>query len=209
MNTIQHQVNAAVLKALLIAAVLAGLLLWAFCPQLHADERPTVTIVVHDFAHVPPATMVKAREVASAILRGAGDGIELRWLGPSEYARLTPADPVEAHTFASSTVGVSILPFSMLSGREDVLGGAILNTRRAWAAYPRIVSHAREADIDPGTALGAVLAHEIGHVFVGRLHTAGGVMRKSLDLASLSRGLPAGEAGMIRAAVEGGPGRTP
>jgi hypothetical protein len=112
---------------------------------------------------------------------------------------LANAKSVVEYIFASSGVkirwtddpralGVQILNRRPSNLREDTTGFAVLipgGVSYAGVSLPAVTDLAEQLDVPPATVLGAAMAHEIGHVLLGRSHSPFGIMSAKLDRAKL------------------------
>jgi hypothetical protein len=159
-------------------------------------------VYVADQASIDPRTMRTARGHVERVLRASG--VEVIWVnGPG------PRDPG-----AADTVTICLLASDMekrkaaIEGpiQNNVLAKAAVGARRSWIFYDRVQKAAWRARLDPGTALGRTIAHEIGHLAAGIGHDTVGAMRASLDLNSASfTGFTAEQSRQLRSALQGAP----
>ena len=155
-----------------------------FCSIAVAADRRTVTArLANSVATVSPATLSKAQQVATYILRQAG--VDLAWqtceFDPSDTqtstcARLEPARYwlyLENAKQGSTTHGMLGFIVVNRDSDDDKL-------RVAGVYYPRLQSMAERFRLAEHLVLGAALAHEIGHMLVLG-HTPDGVMAPSFE----------------------------
>lgn len=168
--------------AFLIFLTFAG----ASAPKTDDNLRPTeepahVTISVFNHANIRPELLTRAEEDARRIFLQAG--VDTIWLNCSR-----PSAPGQSNAAPCGTVGpghlvAEILPHANDESRShlEVLGTATL-TKRAegfycYAFYDRIELLAGEHLLLKHKLLGAVLAHEIGHLLLrSSSHSLGGLM---------------------------------
>ena len=155
--------------------------------------RPEITISVHDYAGVPASLLAAAEGHARGIFRNAG--LATVWLncGP----KLESIEPKTCYITDATHLTFKILPHAISSqarNRNEVLGTALLDEKGtgyfAYAFYDRV---RRLAD-DQGLGyalLGAVLAHETGHLLLGsNSHSLTGIMSahwEYKELANISK----------------------
>ena len=142
-------------------------------------SSPEVTISVHDFADVPTPLLAAAEAQAGRIFRHAG--LETVWLncGP----KVEDVESKACYVTDPTHLVLKILPHALsaqVRDRGDVLGEAIVDERGvgyyAYAFYDRVQRVAEERRLGHAL-LGAVLAHEIGHLLLGsNSHTVSGIM---------------------------------
>ena len=119
---------------------------------------------------VPAKTLHAAQEQAARILASAHE--RLVW----------------AHR---ADLQVKIVAEELHGGSADAMGLALMipGLPHAAVSWPAVVRAAGQMEIDPGTLLGAVMAHEIGHLLFGPAHAHSGIMSprlgpREMDLAA-------------------------
>ena len=100
--------------------------------------------------------------------------VQIIWSGPDSALHLQVM-AAELRGMATDTAG-----FAMLTGGDSAYAAV------SWAAVRRA---AAQTEADPAVALGAAMAHEIGHLLLGPGHSPSGIMSARLgfhemDLAS-------------------------
>jgi hypothetical protein len=130
-----------------------------------------VDVALHVRGDVEGGNFVMARDVASRIFADAD--IHLNWCEA----------PVAGVSVTRLTVVIisGLKDRSDLFGKDRVLGRVAQPGVRAYVAYRRVVRFARRTHTDPARILGAVIAHEIGHLLLGEGHSATGLMAASVD----------------------------
>jgi hypothetical protein len=126
-----------------------------------------ITVVIFNADAVPERDLARSEAVAGRILRHAG--VDVRW------RRATSAD---------TETRPAEIPLHLLATRPPNLGGdtsgfAHLMPEGSYAgvSYPAVQRSAHELESDDPTFLGAVIAHELGHILLGTgEHSATGVM---------------------------------
>jgi hypothetical protein len=177
-----------------IATVAAVVVLMALTP-VHADRRPspTLTVRLYNTAGIPTTHLLAARRSAAGILEDAGVVVAFRHCGtpvPGE-----PVDPChESLTAAEVVVRIINAPAFNLSVSRETYGVTYVveQTNRGWLATvfaDRTTEAAVRAGVEPGTVLGRVLAHEVGHLLLGvGYHGDAGLMRATWSDSLLGRG---------------------
>jgi hypothetical protein len=140
--------------------------------------KPGVTVRVLNPAGIPPKTLLRAEQVATAIFDQAG--VEITWrpcppcgvdLAPNEYRlHLLTSRPPHLH---GDTMG-----YAVLMPERD---GAVSYGGVFWQAVEQAA-----ASLNAGEAalLGATMAHELGHILLGSSgHAWTGVMCRRLQKA--------------------------
>ena len=181
----------------------------AAAPTVETNQPVVITVRTYDYIGVVPQDMARAQAEAGAILQAAG--IETRWLTCWFIDRA--AAPVSIECGQAPTPNGLLLRLvqspAALSAREAshvthvravqrspetvVLGYSFVDFRVGSGSlstvYPdRITTMAETSGIDPGTHLGRVMAHEIGHLLLGtREHARQGLMRARWSQPELHR----------------------
>jgi hypothetical protein len=163
------------------------LALWIFlacCPVL-AEVR--VPILLFDYAGVSPSALGGAKATASRILGEAGI-----------HAEFVDCDPVNGCQNPPGALQVRIITKEMAklaAASKTCLGYSLVANGSGFVAsafYHRAQESERENIAGLGSILGAILAHEIGHLLLGdNKHARDGIMRPVWDretLRSIARG---------------------
>jgi hypothetical protein len=122
---------------------------------------------------ISPKTVRQAESVAAFILAKAG--IVVSWSG-------------------GCAIQVQIANSTLHTTSVDALGFAILppgDSGYAAISYPAVEREATFQQADPGNLLGAAIAHEVGHLLLGPVHSNTGVMRarfRSREIQLAGRG---------------------
>ena len=143
--------------------------------------------------------------------------ITIEWLDCTAALNAEPAPPRCGGELLAATLVVQLFPKKMaraIPARRSVFGYAPAGlpdqlARRAILFWDRIQDHCAAFAIDAAALLGAVLAHEIGHLLLGPgSHRSAGMMRcprSKQDVADAVRGrlgFSAIERQLLRARVE-------
>lgn len=152
-----------VLLRFAINVLLCGRIGWA-----QSFETTRITVLVNDSVGVKPAVLKRAEAEAARLIRQAR--IEIRWArcGETSDCRRPPrADEFVLH----------IVPNGKTHG-DFVFGEAFLGPDGRGKYVDVFFDRIREMqDIDIGQLLGAVAAHELGHLLLGsRSHSLIGIM---------------------------------
>jgi hypothetical protein len=140
----------------------------------------TVMVATYNFAGINNGTLETAKEVASRTL--AKTGAELRWVA-------CPVDGGGAGVCSKGSEPLIILHLlpagsTRLGVPSSALGKAFLELDVAAVFHDRVLRMSRsgsEADL-----LGHVIAHEIGHLLLGKPgHSKGGLMKARWDTQEL------------------------
>ncbi len=131
------------------------------CGLVCADPFNGPALIVFVYAAVEPATMLPAEMEGSRILQRAGIRLIWRNCGQRDSCQVTPDTP---------PVFLRIVPgcFSeaLASSFVTQAGGS-----NAVVAFGNVQRLARSTGIPMPRLLGAVLAHEIGHLMLGPAHS--------------------------------------
>lgn len=152
----------------------------------------SLTIRLYNSSGVTSEEMQSARRAAEAILADTGLAVAFRHCGRSPF---TSAVDACAEPLRPSEVVVRIIKAPAFSPtlHPDAYGMAYVvpETNRGWLATvfsDRINNAAARLHVEPGTLLGLVAAHEVGHLLLGvAYHGEDGVMRADLPDALLTR----------------------
>jgi len=160
-----------------------------------ADRDLPVTIQVHDYWHVPPESMARAREIVTATY--AHIGVRTEWLGVVQQNEKHPGATGRSPTLRvpSAQVTVIILTPRMAARghvEEGALGFAAVPAegmgRIAYAIYDRVRDTAARAAMNEDDLLGFVMAHEIAHLLLPPgSHTQTGLMRGHWNVRDLQQ----------------------
>jgi hypothetical protein len=139
-----------------------------------APDLPITVVAIHLVASgIPPKTLHDARERAAHILASAH--IKPLWTDRADLQLQIVA--TEPHGLATDAAGFAVLI-------PDEPGYAAVS-------WPAVLRGAGQMEVDPAVLLGAVIAHELGHLLFGPSHTHSGVMSPRLgpnEMKLASRG---------------------
>lgn len=140
-----------------------------------------ITILVYNYAKVPVAVLTSAERQAGKIL--GVTSIELAWL---DCAPASTTDPRCLRGWTKQTPGLRLITgFNKYQDRE--LGHADVPVL-ATIYYEKVVRrvYAENAESDLGTVLGALIAHELGHLLLtDPEHSTVGVMEPDWGRAQI------------------------
>jgi len=158
-----------------------------------------ITVVVYNSQAIAERDLASAETIAGRILRQAG--VEVQWRPASSADAWTGPGEIPLHLVTAHPANLS----------RDSNGFAVLMPEGSYAgiSVPDVRRTAASLEVDEPSVLGAVLAHEIGHVLLGtREHSAFGVMAPRFgarEILGARRGellFLRSEGRRIRAAVE-------
>jgi hypothetical protein len=158
-----------------------------------------ITIRIHDYAQIKSAVLLQAEQSAADILKEAGVGAN--WV-ECRVGETPSGDTACARPMTPLDVILNLLPQSMAKRSkfpDEVFGVAAEGTEKefgfyASVFYDKVKDYAVLERIDLAPFLGAVIAHELGHLLLGEhSHSNAGLMRadwsrKQLHIAE-QRGL--------------------
>ena len=158
-----------------------------------AQSAAPLTVRLYNTAHLAAPDLLTARDEAAHILRDTGVAVAFRKCGIAAAAG--DAVDVCSETLASSEVVVRLIdaPAFNTTLDPDAYGVTYIvnTTNRGWLATvfaDRLRAAATRVDVDPGVLVGRVMAHEIGHLLLGRdYHGNVGVMQAAWTDAMLTR----------------------
>jgi len=153
----------------------------------------TLTVRLYNTAGIPDVELQASRRTAELILRDTGLDVTFRQC-VSRVPSVAPVDSC-AEPLRPTEVVVRVIDAPMFNTtlHPDAYGitYVIRDLDRGWLATvfaDRINVAAARVDVDGGTLLGRVMAHEVGHLLLGtRYHGASGVMRAEWSDAQLAR----------------------
>lgn len=148
-----------------------------------SDQSQSVVVVIDDRAQVPGGAMDHAAKEAARIYRHADVKLEWRALSDSRSAGLSngvtsPGDFTVRLIVQASLPAAAGAPSRFVLGAAPPLAlecGSIV-----YLYFDQVREIASAQRVAPALVLGTAVAHEIGHVLLGRRgHSAEGLMRAS------------------------------
>jgi hypothetical protein len=182
-----------------IAAVVVATL--AIAESARAGEPATIVLRVMNPAGLPRPTLAAALDVTDSIYRAIG--VRLEWT-IDDTANSDESAPGHITVTLGSCLTGTILERRLdRVGRSDrVLAITVPGTCRVFVFCGRIDRLSQSLEHFKRT-LGRVLAHEIGHVLLGNLHSNAGVMQAQPNYTSRQQPqFTAAEAEVIRARAQ-------
>jgi len=178
--------------------ILFGLLLSALAAQLGATDTgnhhdlPEVIVQTYNYAGAGQETLGRAKEEAARIFLEVG--IRLSWLDCTPTAQGMVDNP-RCHHGGANAVSLMICPEAMLpKGRlpPGIFGFALMQpgepARYARLYYHRLAELADGRTVRLSVLLGAMMAHEIGHLLLGvNSHSHEGIMSIPWDARKLQK----------------------
>jgi hypothetical protein len=182
----------------LLAAALLGAFL-SLTPLQAAAVKATLIVHIENYAGARLTDLARAGGEASRIYEDVG--VRLVWLSAGESAQIDSirGPAIDAH--------ILLLDHNMAQRMiieehraDNVLGRAVPEAWRAYIFYDRVMNAGAVHNYDRGLVLGKVIAHEMGHLFLGHHHAQTGLMRPELDLRS-TIGFTLQQGGTIRETI--------
>jgi hypothetical protein len=164
------------------------------------DREGAVQVRLYDYAGVPAAVLEAAKGQASEVLGRAG--VPLEFLDcrlraddpPKNEACRSPASPLNLHLNILD-LGMALSMARNAGTSRDCLGVAWVTAglpSRASVFFHRALELAKSRGGPLAAILGAMMAHEIGHLLLKQgAHSAGGIMRAqwgTQELKSIAHG---------------------
>lgn len=168
-------------------------------PILHAEPRlaataPILTLLVDNYAAIQTDTLESAMESARRIYQRAG--VESRWIDCGTRSAGEVAPPMCETLGSPEVIRVRIMP-TLKKGFNGVgrlvYGYAVPSNSGGfgWAAtvfQDRVATKAKAHDLAVAALLGSVMAHEAGHLLLGRnSHSSYGLMSSDWTRAELQK----------------------
>jgi hypothetical protein len=148
------------------------------------EEGTNVTVLVHNYAHLPEQILVEAQERASLIFRKAGVAIE--WANcplNDEDPALYPKCP---SVLDATQLFLRILP--KVATQVDTGGEAFVSARIANIFWTRVEEQAQRVNVSVARFLAHTVAHELGHLLLGsNSHSRVGIMTARWDASTVTR----------------------
>ncbi len=160
------------------------------------DRGLAVTAQVHDYAHVQPAQLLRSRALVARVYEKIG--VRLDWFDTVQQSIRRPplADEDTRPPVRIPELTVIIMAGEMAkrgSIPDGVLGYAAVPSdggmgRIAYVLYERVQQIAREGARNEGDLLAFVMAHETGHLLLGRgVRAPVGLMRCHWERGDMQR----------------------
>jgi hypothetical protein len=176
---------------------------------VHRDEggQPaTITVRIYNYAQVSEQALARSVRTAGRVFRNVG--IEVSWEMCSPAATGIQQDanchlPTGAVDFEMRIVS----DIKIVRGMTDGRTGGLAIGKLASVSSRRVLEEAAAASIASSELLGLVMAHELGHMLLGPLHSEAGIMQAGWTREDLQHGphggfdFTPGQAQLIRGAV--------
>ena len=155
------------------------------CAEMQ-DPQAELVVGIHNYAGVPHATLIHGQEQATEVFGRMG--IKLRWVDCPPSNEETEKFRACGQVMGSGGVFLKILPERMATrlGLPDRNFGVAVPPRAAFVFYQRIQDLAKGRGLLESAILGSVMAHELGHLLLGKgSHSADGIMNEVMLLEAL------------------------
>jgi hypothetical protein len=183
-------------SALREGRVAMGVLFAAMVLAVGPMERSTsevdcrLVVRVYDAVGLPAQELEQARITVAAIFQEVG--AEVTWRACPRSANIPSADACDDRRGKNDVILrlISTRPIAASSVSDKILGYSRLPAIRSSDSFVtvfvnRVRDLAERGSVGPGTLLGRVVAHELGHVFLGAGHSPAGLMRPRWKLEEL------------------------
>lgn len=170
------------MRAIATYAVMAALVATMPPAGVRAESSVPLTVRLYNTSGIPASELAAARRAAESILRDIWPDVVFRHCGHAVPSRdrIDPCDD----SLKPSEVVVRVInaPAFNATLHPDAYGVTyvVRETNRGWLATvfsDRIDQAASRVGVEPGTLLGRVMAHEVGHLLLGSsYHGDAGVM---------------------------------
>ena len=165
-------------------------LVWAL-PKLAFAGEPAATVLVYNHARVSRPILAAAEREAGRILEAAGVGII--WVECPTGSTTDSAGGPCLRKLKSTDIMLRVLPPpAQRRVKADVFGFAISsNLASVYYDYAvRLAVEEEYVEVDARIILGCVIAHELGHLFLGtNSHSSAGIMRSPWDQRQVRQAL--------------------
>jgi hypothetical protein len=164
------------------------------------DRQGAVQVRLYDYAGVPAAVLEATKGQASEVFGRAGvqlDFVDCRLRPedpPKNEACKSPASPLNLHLNILD-LGMALSMARNTGRSRNCLGAALVTAglpSRASVFFHRALELANSTGVSLAAILGAMMAHEIGHLLLKQgAHSAGGIMRAqwgTQELKSIAHG---------------------
>ena len=162
-----------------------------------------LSVAIHDYAALPPPVVERAKGVAATIYGRIG--VSVTWLEKSQVGAELPTNPAACPDSPTPLIHLRLFGRSLHSRRPPGhLGFAVSGGALASVLVERVKHVAKSESVDVGDLLGAIMAHEIGHLLLPPDSHSPGVMAAKIDFSRIEQGGPSfvpGQATMIRARI--------
>ena len=152
--------------------------------QRETAQEIKVTVLVHNYAHLPKQILSDAKDRASLIFHKAG--VEVDWADcplNNEDPSLYPGCPELA-----GATQLFLRIFAKAATKVDIAGEAFVAARIANIFWNRVEEQAQRLHVASPRFLAHTVAHELGHLLLGsNSHSPVGIMTARWDAPTVTR----------------------
>jgi hypothetical protein len=150
------------------------LILFSLSPiRAQGSSKETIAVRVYDFAAIPVEEVKRAQQEADDIF--ARSNVRLTWLDCTLDAERQPADPTCNAVSGSSVLNLRLLPEQMEPKQglpKGIFGFSMMSTTGGFSSTTNVYVDRVGAIADgrkyrQPVVLGAIIAHELGHLLLG------------------------------------------
>lgn len=158
-----------------IALAITFVLLWGIAAAAQVSDSREIAVMMQDDTGMAASVLKRAEGDASQVLRAAG--VEVEWINCPKGSQ-----PKECQHFPESNEFMLHVVRTGKTKNELVFGEAFLGEggigKYADIFFERIAGAEAESGVDFSRLLGAICAHELGHLLLGsRSHSTAGIMQ--------------------------------
>lgn len=160
--------------------------------QAFAQTDPSVAlpVLVYNYANVPTPVLRRALRRATRIFHSTG--VKFAWHECRVSTEQPQKDTYCSHRISRTDLVLKILPRAQMQafGLGKDVGGFVPagdTVSDAYVFYDRLHDRARQDSADVAALLGAIIAHEFGHLLTAESHSAHGIMRAEWTVRSLAQ----------------------
>jgi len=162
-----------------LAVSVGGMIALAFPETAFGGETgpaPKVTILIYNYAQVTRAVLTGAEREAGRIFADAG--ISILWFECPAVPSTAGPQGLCQNASESKDIRLQLLSAPIKSNSQDSVWGLAVRPDIASVYYEYVVRLAVAYEFEVDSILGAVIAHEIGHLLLGpNSHYGIGIMR--------------------------------
>jgi hypothetical protein len=179
----------------LIGSIVFILLIAAFFGAGNVEAKSkkqtdSIIVGISNIAGMPESVLEQAEKVAATVLEDAG-------IIPAWAACPKPGEKLADYPSCPKSFGINRIlvkmghPFERKDGFKESNFGMVMGSQ-VIIVFAQVDEAARQAQIHTASALGMIMAHEIGHILLGdNSHAKTGIMRPQWKPQEFVQGSPA------------------